>query len=121
MNMKKILIIGLFPFLLIACEQERESVTVKYFVTNSNSGFKVKYQSQDGEIVIKDIITQSKQDKWVVSFKAQEGDIVYLSVHDTEAASFPKAMIIVNNKIFKQASRTNDTIMPVVVSGTIPY
>lgn len=121
--MKNIIItmVILFALTFVSCENERESVKVSYLVTNSNSGFTVSYQGEDGEIFKQNITTQSKDEKWTINFSAKQGDFVYLSVLDTKANSFVKAMVIINNKVYKQASRTNDTTMPLVVSGVIPF
>ena len=113
--------IVLFPLFFISCENERDTVKIKYLVTNSNNGFTVSYKGENGTIVKKNIETESKEDKWTVDFPAKQGDIVYLSVLDTEANSFVKAMIIIDGKVYKQSTRTNDTTMPIVVSGTIPF
>lgn len=111
----------LLSLFFVSCEHERESVKVTYLVTNSNNGFAVSYQGENGEVIKKNITTQSKDEEWKVNFSFKQGDIVYLSVLDTEANSFVKAMVIVDGKVFKQSSRTNDTTMPIVVSGAIPF
>ena len=118
--MKQIIIVFLLVCIFYSCENEREEVMVKYLVTNSNSGFTVSYKTPKG-IIKQYVPTPNKNYKWSYSFSAVRGDIVYLTVLDTISASFPKAQIIIENKVFKEASRTNDSLMPVVVSGTIPF
>lgn len=104
-----------------ACDKERER-KISYFVTNSVDGFSISYRDADGLIQTTWIDTQSKTDKVVVySYYADPGEIVYMSVTDTVSTSFVQAKIYVDDKVYKEASRTDNTTMPVTVSGSVPY
>jgi hypothetical protein len=121
--MKKIsfLIIAALVILVSACEKSN-SRKVSYFVTNSQAGFNVSYLDENGAIQSEYITTQSANDKKVLTtYMADAGDIVYISVKDTATTSYVKVKIFIDDKIYKEASRTNDKTMPVTVSGTIPY
>jgi len=121
--MKKILIftIAASMLLTVSCETSN-SRKVSYFVTNSQSGFSVSYLDENNTIQSSYISTGSKNDKIVVAtYMADPGDIVYVSVLDTTTSSFVKVRIFVDDKIYKEASRTNENTMPVTVSGAIPY
>lgn len=121
--MKKIIILAFFMLAVIftACEKSNTQ-KVSYFVTNSQKGFNVSYLNEEGAIQTSYIATQSANDKKVITtYLADPGDIVYISVTDTTTSSFVKVRIFVNDKIYKEASRTDNKTMPVTVSGTIPY
>jgi hypothetical protein len=121
--MKKIIFFMIAAFIMLAsgCEKSN-SRKVSYFVTNSQAGFTVSYLDENGDIQSTYITTQSANDKKVLTtYMADAGDIVYVSVKDTATSSFVKVRIFIDDKIYKEASRTNDKTMPVTVSGTIPY
>ncbi len=121
--MKKIIIFLIVSVAVVfsACEKSNTQ-KVSYFVTNSQKGFNVSYLDETGTIQTTYITTQSANDKKVITtYLADPGDIVYVSVTDTTTSSFVKVRIFVNDKIYKEASRTDNKTMPVTVSGTIPY
>jgi len=116
------IIIFLAAITLISCSKNEEVKTVKYMVTNSLSGFNVSYSKEDGSVVTEHITTASPSDKKnLYSFTAKSGDVFYISVTDTATYSFPQVYVFVDNKVFKQNARTDNKMMPVVVSGTIPF
>ena len=121
--MKKILLLTIAALIMLSmgCEKS-DTRKVSYFVTNSQAGFNVSYLDENGTIQSAFISTASANDKKVITtYMANEGDIVYISVKDTMTSSFVKVRIFIDDKIYKEASRTNDKTMPVTVSGTIPY
>lgn len=121
--MKKIQLLALLIFLLplAACEKA-DTHKVVYMVTNSDAGFTARYSLGDATVQNTIWTTHSKNDKTVVSsWLAESGDIVYISVLDTLPDSYVQVYIYVDGKVYKQASRTNNTTMPVTVSGVVPY
>jgi|GEM_PF-1342281 len=121
--MKKIFLLTIAALTMLGtgCEKS-DTRKVSYFVTNSQAGFNVSYLDENGTIQSAYISTASANDKKVITtYLANDGDIVYISVKDTTTSSFVKVRIFIDDKIYKEASRTDDKTMPVTVSGTIPY
>ena len=115
------IIIAAMVFLAAGCEK-KDSRKVSYFVTNSQAGFNASYLDQDGNLQTVYVATASQTDKKTIyTYMADPGDIVYISVKDTATSSFVKVRIFVDDKVYKEASRTDNKTMPVTVSGTIPY
>lgn len=121
--MKKIaIILMIIPFVLISCNKTAKQKKVMYMVTNSQAGFNASYLRADGTLFTEYRSTGSANDKVTLnSYLANQGDIVYISVLDTTKTSFVKVFVYIDGKVYKQASRTDNTTMPVTVSGTIPY
>jgi hypothetical protein len=121
--MKKIVFFMIAGLIILAsaCEKSN-SRKVSYFVTNSQAGFNVSYLDENGTVKSTYITTQSENEKKVITtYMADAGDIVYISVTDTTINSYVMVRIFIDDKIYKQASRANDSIVIVTVSGTIPY
>lgn len=120
--MKNLIIIITVIFLFSSCSKNENKKKVIYMVTNSQSGFNVSYANENGELTSQFVTTNSVTEKKnIYSFVGNSGDIVYISVKDTATFSFPKIFIFVDGKVYKQDARTDDKLMPVTVSGTIPY
>lgn len=115
--MKKFL--WLIILLLASCEKETE-YHVTYKITDSISGFDVRYLNESSEIVSEKISTQSAMDVWNYSFISKEGGIVFVSANYKDPESAIKVQIYVDGKIYKQAASKFDTVNFVTVSGTIP-
>lgn len=121
--MKKILILisAILIIVFSGCEK-KNAHKVTYYVTNSQQGFTASYLDETGTVQTEYIGTQSASEKKIIkTYWADAGDIVYISVKDTATFSFVKVTIFLDDKVFKEASRTDDKTKPVTVSGTIPY
>ncbi len=105
---------------LSACEKNEDKL-VKYLVTDSESGFNITYRNNSGATITEEITVASTEDEWVYTFTAEKGDIVYVSTIYKDINSRIKVAILINGKVYKQASSKYDTISFVTVSGTIPY
>jgi len=117
---KKIIFVILIIFTFTACEKKAD-IPVRYLATDAVSDFTVTYRNNAGDIVTETVTASSTEDKWEHSFKATKGDIVYLSAIYKDITSGIKLAILVDGKVYKQASSQYDTIKYVVVSGTIPF
>jgi len=118
--MKKVILVILVIFTFAACEK-KEDIPVRYLATDAVSGFTVTYRNSAGDLITEEVTVASTEDEWDYSFKARKGDIVYLSAIYTDITSGIKLVLLVDGKIYKQASSQHDTIKYVIVSGTIPY
>ncbi len=118
--MKKVILVILVIFTFAACEK-KEDIPVRYLATDAVSGFTVTYLNSAGDLITEEVTVASTEDEWDYSFKAKKGDIVYLSAIYTDITSGIKLVLLVDGKIYKQASSQHDTIKYVIVSGTIPY
>ncbi len=118
--MKKILIITAIALSVISCNQDNTK-SVTYVTTNAISEYHLNCLQADGSVNAITVAPESAQDEWRYSFTADQGDIVYISGYYKDINSALKIMIIVDGKIYKQASTEADTINYVTVSGTIPY
>lgn len=103
-----------------SCEKQYEKKTVTYQITKSVSGFNVNYRNELQELIKEKIVTNSAEDKWTYSFKAKPRDIVFVSANYKDISSAIDIKILIDGKVYKQASTKFDTTMFVTVSGTIP-
>ncbi len=116
--MKKLLL----PILLLAlaaCEKDATR-QVTYRITDSVSGFNVRYLDESGEVVSEKITTQSAQDIWEYSFQSEDGGIVFVSANYKDPGSAIKVQVKVDGKMFRQAASKNDTVSFITVSGVLP-
>lgn len=118
--MKKILSIIAIVLVISSCAKE-STKSVSYVATGSISDVYLEYLSSTGEMSSILVSPQSAQDEWKYSFTADQGDIVYLSGYYKDVNSALKLMILVDGKVYKQASNEADTIYYLTVSGTISY
>lgn len=118
--MKRIIYILPLIFLLLSCEDAKEH-KVSYLVTKSVSGFDVNYRNEAGNLVMTSVVTESAQDKWKYEFIAEEGDIVFVSAIYKDVTSAISIQVLIDGKVYKQGSSTQDTIKYVTVSGTVPF
>lgn len=119
--MKKIIILAIISVFLYSCEKEKDMKRVKYLVTDSVSGFTVTYTNEDGEKQAPmSVAVGSEEDEWTMSFMAEQGQVVYLSVEDTVTNSFTRLQIYVDGKVYKQGVK-DDKSPNVVVSGVVPF
>jgi hypothetical protein len=105
---------------LIACQKEEE-VLVQYKISDNNSGFQVNYLDESGELLSEDIEVNSSQDIWSYSFRADRGQIIFISAIYKEINDEIKVALLIDGKIYKQGSSIQDTVNFVTVSGTVPY
>jgi uncharacterized lipoprotein NlpE involved in copper resistance len=119
--MKKIIILILMATLMMAGCEKRDEKQVKYVATGAISEFTIKYRDKDGIVKTEIFEAQSTLDEWVYSFVEEQGEIVYASGFYKDISSGLKIMILVNGKVYKQASSLGDTINYLTVSGVIPY
>lgn len=119
-KMKKILYILPLILFLFSCQKTKEK-QVSYIITKSVSGFDVNYRVADGSLIKESIEAASAQDRWQYSFNAEEGDIVFVSAIYKDISSAITVQILVDGKVYKQGSSSQDTVKYVTVSGTIPF
>ena len=104
----------------VACEQNN-SVKVVYYITDSDSGFEVNYNNENGELINENIVTQSESDVWTYEFIGEKGDIVFVSAIYYDSESKLKVQIRMDGKVYKEGYSKHDTTGYLVVSGTVPY
>ena len=112
-----ILIISL---LSTAC-QKTQQVRVTYITTDAVSAYNLQYLDADAVLVKTSVSPESAQDQWKFEFMGNQGDIVYVSGNYKDINSALKLMILLDGKVYKQASNEGDTLKYLTVSGTIPY
>lgn len=118
--MKKFIVILLaFSMIILSCEKNNE-VKVTYQTTQATSEYFLHYLNESGTLSQIKIVPQSAQDIWKYEFVAEQGNIVYVSGNYNDANSALKIMILVNGKVYKQASNMGDTLMFLTVSGVVP-
>jgi hypothetical protein len=114
-----IIIVGLLVITLSCSKTNKKKVT--YIATDAISEYNLQYINKDN-ILTKIIVSpQSAQDEWNYNFIADYGEIVYISGDYRDINSSLKIMILVDGKVYKQASNEADTLGYLTVSGTVPY
>jgi hypothetical protein len=119
--MKRFIYLILAMLIVTACETDRETVVVKYQVSNAYSPVQLKYRNSEGVVISETIDLESVEDIWKYEFEEERGEIVYMSARYADSTSSVKLMIIVDGKSYKQGSSVNEPDKYVTVSGTIPY
>jgi len=118
--MKKLILLILVIIAFTACEKNAD-IPVRYLANDAVSDFTVTYRNSTGDLITEEVNAASTEDEWSYSFTANKGDIMYLSAIYKDIASGIRLSILVNGKVYKQASSQYDTISYVIVSGTVPY
>ena len=118
---KKLILLLIIISGVISCELKDQDVRVTYIVTDSDSGFDVYYQNSDQELIFEKVETNSEEDEWRYTFVGERGDIVFMSVIYYDVNSKVRAMIKIDEKIYKEGISRYDTVSFLVISGTIPY
>lgn len=118
---RKILIIIIFITTLISCEKNDEQRNLTYRVSENESGFVVTYKNANGEMITETVDISSGEDVWEYSFKAQEGDIYYVSAIYKDINTGIRVQALIDGKTAGQNSSLYDTLLYVITSGTIPY
>ena len=103
-----------------ACNKPRPKEVV-YQVTGAVSAYNLQYLDEQNVLINEEVTPQSKQDVWVYGFEAEEGDIVYINGKYNDINSGLKIQVLIDGKVYKQASSEGDTVNYLVVSGTVPY
>lgn len=116
-NILIIIIVSLV--ILFGCTKDNER-QVKYVITDSVSGFTVRYLDESGQIITDMITTQSAEDKWAYEYRANDGDIVFVSANYKDPLSAIKVQIYIDGKVYKQAVSKQDTISFITISGVVP-
>lgn len=122
--LKQIRFLTLFivvALIVSSCESNDEAVKVVYKISDNQSGFTVNYRNSGGELQSEQVMPLSKEDEWKHSFVSEEGEIVYVSAIYDDVNTGIKVQILLDGKVYKQASSLYDTLSFVTVSGSIPY
>lgn len=114
-------LISALVLLFSSCEKNDEAAKVVYKITDNQSGFTVKYRNSEGELLSEQVTPTSKEDEWKHSFNSKEGEIVYVSAIYDDINTGIKVQILLDGKVYKQASSLYDTLNFVTLSGSIPY
>lgn len=121
MIMKKLILTVVVTLMLLACEKEYASISVKYEVSNATSGTQIAYRNASAALISEWVEFESLQDTWSHNMMLEQGAIVYLSAMYMDSASSVKVRILVDGKIYKEGSSNNEPEKYLTVSGTIPY
>jgi len=113
-------IIVILVVIAVACNKPRPKEVV-YQVTGAVSAYNLQYLDGQNALIKEEVTPQSKQDVWEYGFEAEEGDVVYVNGKYNDINSGLKIQVLIDGKIYKQASSEGDTVNYLVVSGTIPY
>mgnify|MGYP006883058655 CR=1 FL=1 len=119
--MKTLFIISIVILLLTSSCVDTNQKNVKYVATGAISVYNLQHLNENNELVTLEVVPQSAQDQWSYQYIADEGDILYLSGNYKDINSSLKVMILIDGKVYKQASNKSDTLSFLTVSGTIPY
>lgn len=114
-----ILIICLI-ILSISCSKTNKK-KVTYLSTEAISEYSLQYLDKTNELIKIVVAPQSAQDEWIYNYFAADGEIVYISGNYHDINSSLKIMIIIDGKVYKQASNESDTLSFLTVSGTVSY
>jgi len=115
-----ILIIAGLVIMLASCSKT-DNKNVTYISRGAISAYNLQYLNENNELISIEVIPQSAQDEWVYKQISNYGEIVYISGHYKDINSSLKIMILIDGKVYKQASNEADTISYLTVSGTVPY
>ena len=117
--MKKLTL--LFIILLMFSCDKADEVIVKYSVSDNNSGFRVNYLNEAGQLITEEVEVSSAQDIWSYSYSADRGQIIFISAIYNDINDEIKVALLIDGKTFKQGYSKQDTVKYVTVSGTVPY
>jgi hypothetical protein len=119
--MKRIAAVIILLTVIISACNKPASKEVIYRTTGAVSAYNLQYLDGQNILVKTEVVPQSKEDVWEYDFEAEEGDIVYVNGKYNDINSGLKIQVLIDGKIYKQASSEGDTVNYLVVSGTIPY
>ncbi len=116
-------LIFLFTGLIILASScsKTDKNQVSYIATGAISEFSLQYLNQNNELIKIEVTPQSAQDEWKYNYISDDGEIVYISGNYRDINSSLKLMILIDGKVYKQASNEADTLGYLTVSGTVPY
>jgi len=119
--MYKIIFIIPTLFILFTSCSDTDRKKITYVTTGAISAYNLQYINDKNELTSTEVLPQSTQDQWVYSYIADEGEIVYVSGIYKDINSSLNIMILIDGKVYKQASNEADTLFYLTVSGTVPY
>lgn len=119
--MKKLFSIVFVYLLLTACETENEKMNVSYRVSNAYADTEISYRNSEAQIISEVVAFNSPQDTWSYDMALNRGEIVYLSAIYSDSTSSVKLQILMDGKVFKEASNNNEPGKYLILSGTIPF
>ena len=119
MNKIILFIIGSIIFLAACSDTNKKKVT--YISTGAISAYNLQYLNDKNELISTKVIPQSAQDEWEYNYIEDDGEIIYISGNYNDINSSLKIMILIDGKVYKQASNEADTLFYLTVSGTVPY
>ena len=119
--MKYLILIFTGLTILASSCSKTDKKQVSYIATGAISEFSLQYLNENNELIKIEVTPQSAQDEWKSNYIADDGDIVYISGNYRDINSSLKLMILIDGKVYKQASNEADTLGYLTVSGTVPY
>ncbi len=119
--MYKIIFIITTLFILFTSCSNTDRKKITYVTTGAISAYNLQYINDKNELISTEMLPQSAQDQWVYNYIADEGEIVYVSGIYKDINSSLNIMILIDGKVYKQASNKADTLFYLTVSGTVPY
>ncbi len=115
-----VFVIAILVVVTSACNKPQRKEVV-YRAMGAVSAYNLQYFDEQNVLIKEEVIPQSKQDVWEYGFEAEEGDIVYINGKYHDINSGLKIQVLIDGKIYKQASSEGDTVNYLVVSGVVPY
>ena len=119
--MKKILILLTGLVFFISCEKDSVTVNVQYRALNGYAETEITWRNANGNMNTETVKFESAADEWVRSFGLAKGEIVYLNGIYHDSLSSVKLQILIDGKVYKEKSSSNDPDKYIIVSGTVPY
>jgi len=114
------ILLSVLLLIMVSCEKQTEPKTVVYEITRSVSSFNVNYLDAKGQLVKETVHVNSAEDIWRYSFQSLPRKVVHVSANYKDINSAINVRILIDGKVYKQASTKYDTTMYVTVSGTVP-
>ena len=114
-----LLIFGLIILGTSCSSTDKKKVT--YIATDAISEYSLQYLNENNNLTKIIVTPQSAQDEWNYNYIADDGDIVYISGNYADINSSLKIMILIDGKVYKQASNEADTLGYITVSGIVQY
>lgn len=116
---KSILFFILFAIAFMSCSKEEE-VSVEYRISNGYGNTYIWYQLEDN-VRAAELDFESAEDVTIFNLTALAGEIVYLSASYPDSASSITLEILLDGKVFKEATSQNKPNEYLTISGTIPF
>lgn len=120
-NIIKTIVTFICLSLIIVSCSDTNIKKITYRATGAISAYNLQYLGDNNELIEIVITPNSAQDQWEYNYMADDGEIIFISGNYSDINSSLKIMILIDGKIYKQASNEADTINYLTVSGTVPY